>query len=188
MPCNAGYSGPLGGPCTACVPGTFKPASIDGVDEGEHGHSEIECSTCPEDTYQDESGAKSCKSCPSNSESPAGSDAKSECQCSPGYESDDEGVDGHADGHECKACPKLEFKTPVGAGKCEPCQGASHSDTASAVCKCNHGYSGPDGAGSGCAACPVHTHTHTITHTHTYTHANIEKLGSIIDISLLYVP
>jgi len=139
-PCNAGYSGPLGGPCVACSKGQYKPSEISGVGSyGEHGHSEHECFNCPADTYQDEEGSTACKGCPAHSTSPETSDAKSDCECKPGYESDDDGVDGHADGHACVACPKMEFKTPTGAGACAPCEGSSHSDTASAVCKCNHG-------------------------------------------------
>ena len=88
---------------------------------GEHGHSEHECFNCPADTYQDEEGSTGCKGCPAHSTSPETSDAKSDCECKPGYESDDGGVNGHADGHECVACPKMEFKTPTGAGACLRC-------------------------------------------------------------------
>jgi len=159
-PCNAGYSGPLGGPCTACTAGSFKPSEVEGqYKQGELGHSEHECELCSVHTYQDAEGQTSCKSCPSNSESVGeGTDSKAGCLCSPGYESDDEGADGHADGHSCVACPKEEFKTPVGSGSCEACEGASHSDVASPKCQCNHGYSGPDGSGSGCASCPPGTY------------------------------
>jgi hypothetical protein len=49
--CNAGFSGPNGGPCVACVPGKYKAVT----------------------------GSVACSACPSNSDSPDGSSSFTEC-------------------------------------------------------------------------------------------------------------
>jgi len=56
--CNAGYTGPDGGECSACPVGTFKDAA-----------GSAECLACPS----------------SNASSPAGSDHVTDCQCNAGY-------------------------------------------------------------------------------------------------------
>ena len=55
--CNAGYTGPDGGECTAC----------------------------PAGTYKDTAGSAQCSDCPSDSASAAGSDNVTDCKCHPGY-------------------------------------------------------------------------------------------------------
>ncbi len=55
--CNAGWTGPLGGTCTACVAGKYKAST----------------------------GSVACSACPSNSSSPVGSSALSSCTCNTGF-------------------------------------------------------------------------------------------------------
>jgi len=55
--CNPGYTGADGGPCSACVAGSFKPLA----------------------------GAAACEACPGNSTSAAGSALASDCKCAPGF-------------------------------------------------------------------------------------------------------
>ncbi|KAJ1467984.1 hypothetical protein T484DRAFT_2302239 [Baffinella frigidus] len=56
-PCPVGYSGSHGGPCSACLPGTYKATA----------------------------GSGSCAACPSNSASAAGSHDVADCACDAGY-------------------------------------------------------------------------------------------------------
>ena len=53
--CNAGYTGEDGGPCTACVLGTYKPAG--GRDA---------CTLCAAKTYQDTTASTVCTACPTS--------------------------------------------------------------------------------------------------------------------------
>ena len=55
--CNPGFSGPNGGPCTACKPGFYKSS----VGSGNNNN----CFSCTSGKYQDTSVAINCKSCPS---------------------------------------------------------------------------------------------------------------------------
>lgn len=75
--CNAGYTGPNGGHCTACVAGKYK------LTPGSH-----ECTSCPENTWSTEVGSTNgatCQECPTFSVSAEGSDTKSACLCKVGY-------------------------------------------------------------------------------------------------------
>jgi hypothetical protein len=106
----------------------------------QHGHGEADCLNCPVHLYQNQEGQTGCIPCPANSETTGeASQAASDCLCSPGYESSDGGISGHADANTCNSCHKMDFKTGLGPGACGPCQGASHSGTAWAKCRCNHG-------------------------------------------------
>jgi hypothetical protein len=74
--CNAGFSGPDGGPCTACVTGKYK--TLTGT---------ATCTDCGAGTYSAAVGASTsstCSACPSNSNSTAGSAALTSCTCNTG--------------------------------------------------------------------------------------------------------
>ena len=64
--CNAGYTGPNGGTCTACGAGTYKDSTT----------GSSACTDCSSGTYATVASAAAssslCASCPSNAESPAG--------------------------------------------------------------------------------------------------------------------
>lgn len=55
--CNAGYTGPSGGPCIACVTGTYKTTA----------------------------GTATCMTCPGNFNSPLGSSTLTDCTCDVGF-------------------------------------------------------------------------------------------------------
>lgn len=59
--CNAGFTGPDGGPCTACAAGKFKPLP----------------------------GPAECETCPTNSDSFEGASMQTDCKCSPGFSGTD---------------------------------------------------------------------------------------------------
>ena len=95
--CNAGFTGPDGGPCTACEAGKFKIAS--GADA---------CSSCGAGWYSSAVGSESdvCQPCPANATSPEGSTIITQCQCDSGFT----GVSGT----QCLACAAGKFKTAAG--------------------------------------------------------------------------
>mmetsp|Transcript_53544 Transcript_53544/g.127336 ORF Transcript_53544/g.127336 Transcript_53544/m.127336 type:complete len:687 (+) Transcript_53544:52-2112(+) len=77
--CDLGYTGPDGGLCEPCIPGSFKNAS-----------GPQNCSLCPAGTFSEEEGADSemvCEQCSGNdtTTSPPGSANASDCVCASGY-------------------------------------------------------------------------------------------------------
>ncbi|NBX18658.1 MAG: hypothetical protein EBR09_14990 [Proteobacteria bacterium] len=74
--CAAGFSGPAGGPCTACAAGKYKAAD-----------GSAACVDCGAGKYSSAVGAaqaSTCVDCPSNANSTSGSNAASSCKCNPG--------------------------------------------------------------------------------------------------------
>ena len=161
--CSAGYTGPGGlatdgvAACVACEAGTFKETN-----------GSAACTACPANTYSEEAGAHTsfvCVGCSADAQSAAGSDARADCKCNPGYS----GPDGDA----CVACVAGTFKTLPGPALCENCTADTFSATVGRQtsdcetcapqsqapagsdeaedCRCNAGYWGPDGGA--CAAC-----------------------------------
>ena len=163
--CDAGkYSTALGATtedvCQECEAGTFS---------GNDGSTE--CSPCPQGTYQGGTGATQCTECPANSYVETDSLVQDEyidvqdCQCLRGYY-----FDADFTGSECQPCPpgfacNNNVQTPCsgntystgGAFECTACpvnsvipDGGVQIDEAS--CKCDVGYTGPDGGS--CQECP----------------------------------
>ena len=176
--CNAGYTGPDGGECTACGQGKYKPSKGNATcttcpDHSSHssvarvsvtdcqcspayfGADGEACEPCAPATYKDVWGSSMCQKCPANSRSPAASDSLEDCECIPGYEG--------PDGGPCKACPAGKFDDPTtSSDTCANCPAHSDSEAASVKstdCKCMPGYTGPDGGM--CEECPEGTYKDT---------------------------
>jgi len=117
--CIAGYIGPAGGPCTVCVAGTYQSATD-------------ACSQCTAGKYSasdGRNGSDACLSCPTGTDSVAGSLV---CGCKGGWDSHT-GPDG---------------------GPCTKCSDWSHSNgIGDAPCVCSAGYPGPDNGV--CVACTI---------------------------------
>lgn len=82
--CNQGYTGPDGGPCTACDTGKYKVATGDAA-----------CTDCASGKYLTTVGAtleSTCQACPSNSDSPSASQALTACTCNVGHTGPDGGA------------------------------------------------------------------------------------------------
>lgn len=128
--CNLGYTGPNGGACTACVAGKFKDAT-----------GSADCTLCGANKYQPmstQTSITSCLSCPfANLESPEGSPALTDCQCSPGYFS----LSGE-NGQACTQCFSGRFKPLKGPQVCTLCQNGTFSPalgaSSSATCQTCH--------------------------------------------------
>ena len=111
-------------------------------------------------------GSAVCSDCPADSLSPAASTAVTSCQCNKGYTG--------TNGGTCTACLAGKYKTQGGPGECLLCGADKYStqvgmfdvagcsscpansqslegSNAITKCRCNAGYSGPDG--QACAAC-----------------------------------
>jgi len=101
--CSPGYTGPDGGPCLECLPGTFKKVN------GTSG-----CLSCQEGKYGNRPTAAShCNDCPFGSDSPPESDEVIDCTCNRGYSG--------PDGATCTACPTGNFKPEPGPSNCTSC-------------------------------------------------------------------
>ena len=156
--CNAGFPGPNGGPCIACVAGKYKTTS-----------GSVVCKDCVVGTYSTSTGvtlAATCLACPLNSNSAIASSASTACTCNAGFPG--------PNGGPCIACVAGKYKTTSGSVVCKDCvvgtystsTGATISTTcitcpissssslassALAACTCNSGSTGPDGGV--CSAC-----------------------------------
>ena len=129
--CLPGFTGPNGGPCTACETGKFKTAG----------------------------GPLACDNCPGNSTSVAGSTAITNCRCNPGYHGPDGGQCSacgvgkfsNTTGGSCMNCPENTYSGVLGAtssAQCLQCRDNSVSLVGSSVhtdCKCKAGYWTRDG-------------------------------------------
>lgn len=83
--CNAGYYGPLGGPCQLCPAGHVKTERLDRdtyIDD---------CIECPANTYEG-SRALPCYNCLAHSSSSPGSSEKQHCLCDAGRENADDDI------------------------------------------------------------------------------------------------
>jgi hypothetical protein len=166
--CNAGSTGPNGGPCEPCVAGKYKTltgtATCTNCGAGTYSSAgSTACMGCGAGTYSAAVGATAswrCSPCPSNSISPVGSSALTSCTCSTGSTGPNGGL--------CAPCAAGKYKeltgtvtcTPCGAGtysaavgataisKCSACPPNSNSPAGSAAftsCTCNTGSTGPNG-------------------------------------------
>jgi hypothetical protein len=76
-PCDAGFTGPNGGPCAACAAGKYKTAT-----------GSAACTNCGANRYSTATGATAvgtCQSCPANAQAPVGSTALASCLCNLGF-------------------------------------------------------------------------------------------------------
>ena len=182
--CAPGYSGPIGGPCRACVQGTFKDVrgseacsrcpmnSISPIASSDSAACEcnigftradgIACSACAAGTYKDVIGSASCSSCPVDSISGAASVSEAECVAATAAANARgecrEGYTGSIGG-PCIACVQGTFKNVAGSGSCQGCPENSMSPMASSdasACTCNAGHTGS--SGHTCTACAAGTY------------------------------
>jgi hypothetical protein len=102
------------------------------------------CTSCSSNTYKTAWGSSSCLSCPinTNSNGATGVAVITGCVCNSGWTG--------SNGGPCSACALNYYKSVVGSASCTAC--GSNSNTlgltgcASIIdCKCNIGYTGPDG-------------------------------------------
>ena len=155
--CDAGFTGPNGGPCTACAAGSFKA-----------GAGSAACTLCEADEYS-LSAAATCESCHANSSSEAGSDELADCECNAGFSG--------ADGGPCVLCAVGKFKDSIaneacsdcldnsfsefeGATSCVSCLDSSAHSTGRDRCLCNAGYTQADTVDTrpDCTPCAANTY------------------------------
>jgi len=112
--CNAGLTGPAGGPCQGCEAGKY----------GSVAAGNIGCQMCGAGKYSDKLGSTTCFSCPQYTMSPAGSNTTADCKCNRGYSGNN--------GGPCSACAAGQFKAADGSAQCLLCPGGSYSVLAAA--------------------------------------------------------
>lgn len=113
--CNAGYSGPSGGTCTACYMGKYK--SMPGPQQ---------CTNCANATYSSATAATTyttCLDCPLNSSSFMGSTARADCKCFFGFSTLKLGQPDSS----CKQCPTGTFNDILDAEACSKCTAGKYS-------------------------------------------------------------
>lgn len=127
--CNSGYTGPDGAACSACVAGSYKPATGSAV-----------CATCDTGKFSTDvarTDVATCQTCPSNSNTVGGGhDAPGDCTCNAGYTG--------ADGVWCDACVPGKFKSITGSSDCLSCGEGKYSTALGSV-------------GGTCTNCPANT-------------------------------
>ena len=160
--CTQGYSGPDGeAVCVACTNGTFKSEMGSGAciacEAGTYQEmvASSACTLCPSGKYLPVEGSKSlasCRDCPANTNTSAGSPLVETCLCNPGY--------GVTMDERCEACLPGTFKSSNAKDSCSDCPAGSFTDAnsiASTVCSlCIAGtFSSRVGASSPdvCTAC-----------------------------------
>jgi len=169
--CNIGYSGPDGGSCLACSPGTYKPVvgsalclncpsgtiDIDSSIDMLRDTVDNTCVACQANEYS--LSLVECTDCPVNTQSPEGSGDILDCICLVEYEKI-AGVCQPCSAGYVKASPGNQLCQACSAGsydlsnECISCLSNSNSPSSSSDivhCKCNAGYTGPDG--SACTSC-----------------------------------
>ena len=126
--CNAGYWGSDGGPCTACLAGTVKTStgSANCTDCGSGTYSTATaatvCTRCGVGSYSaavSASATSTCITCPSNSNSPAGSTVLTHCACNAGFTG--------PNGETCTACVAGKHKESAGSANCIACAAGKYS-------------------------------------------------------------
>jgi len=154
--CDIGFSGPGGGPCPPCRPGTYKDFN-----------GSAACLLCPGDSYQDRNGSTTCTDCPAQTTSGNGSFTVTNCSCVSGWVG--------PNGGNCSRCVPGTYKPEVGSMACTLCPTDTYSTLEGAIevsvcldcpsnaisdpgapnitdCKCRPGYFGPHG-GPWCSIC-----------------------------------
>ena len=128
--CAVGFTGPNGGPCTACIAGTYKTTT-----------GSVACTNCQAGTYSTTVGAtvaSTCLACPAGSgESCSGCPATTSCTCNTGYTGPNGGT--------CTACATQTYKSSTGTATCNTCavnSGSTCSACYTSGCPCNPGYTG----------------------------------------------
>ena len=149
--CNAGSTGPGGGPCDLCVAGTYKNVT-----------GSAQCTNCDKGLYSVQDGqtsSETCVQCPLRSNALAGSDEKIDCTCNAGSTG--------PNGTVCEQCVAGKYKSEQGNSACSSCRAGqylpeigaiddvcrdclSNSNSAEssvrlADCNCNAGSTGNDG-------------------------------------------
>jgi hypothetical protein len=139
--CNLGYTGPDGAACSACVAGSYKPATGSAV-----------CDTCVIGKFSTDvarTNIATCQNCPSNSNTVAvGQDAATDCTCNAGYTG--------LDGVWCDACVPGKFKAVTGSSACLSCGEGKYSTALGSVggtctnCPANNNAPAASGSPAAC--------------------------------------
>ena len=142
--CNAGFTGPNGGVCSACLPGSFKVQTGSGA-----------CEVCPNNTFSGDTGrSSSCVPCQANSVSAPGSASQAFCYCKSGY--------AHAVGMStCRICDPGTYNSQLGRTACSNCSVGLYSVNYGAIgsetcVSCPAGQWSPEGSPN-CNLCPVNS-------------------------------
>lgn len=143
--CEAGFTGPNGGPCTACAAGFAKTAVGSAV-----------CESCPAGRYASTANDE-CKRCTDDSTSPAESDDRHACVCNAGFGAETTTPFG------CTECPAGTYQTtePPALATCVACEAGKASDAVGATgCdECPERTWQPSTGQESCLACGLNSYT-----------------------------
>jgi hypothetical protein len=162
LTCNAGFTRPDAGPCTACVAGKYKTTSGSAActDCGAGTYSTstgatlaATCLVCPINTFS-RASASSCQPCQANAVSAVGSVSQEYCYCQSGY--------AHVAGsYACRICDPGTYNSHLGRMACSNCSVGLYSVHYGAVgsetcLSCPLGQWSPEGSPN-CNLCPVNS-------------------------------
>jgi len=128
--CNSGATGANGGPCSLCLPGTYKqgegptPNVCSECVAGKYSTTPNVCSECVAGKYSTTTGAVSsstCQMCPAASDSSTASSSPSNCKCGIGW------IHHDADTY-CRQCARDTYTNIVGSEMCIECTLAQYSN------------------------------------------------------------
>ncbi|KAJ1467163.1 hypothetical protein T484DRAFT_1564097, partial [Baffinella frigidus] len=150
--CRGGYHGNLGGPCTACGAGTFKPSA-----DTTSASNAASCTSCAEGYFSTDIGSisiSSCTACPTTRTSPIVGTPPGCTACEYGkYKT-------NAGSSACVSCPYTHITESVGAidvGSCQSCsRGMAADPNDRSRCVCDIGGTWVEANGddpAGCAPC-----------------------------------
>ena len=166
--CAAGFTGPSGGPCAACVAGKYKDAtgSAACIDCGIGTYSSTlaataaaACVACPNNTFSGVIGISNvlaCQSCQPNAVSVAGSVSQEYCYCKAGY--------AHVETEfRCNACTPGTYNSHLARKACSNCTigmySVHYNATGPETCQaCPTGQWSPEGSAN-CNLCPLYSKT-----------------------------
>jgi N-acetylneuraminic acid mutarotase len=131
--CIEGAEGPAGGPCTDCVEGKFKTWNVLFSTSASDS-----CASCPVNTYKSKNGSGSCTPCPAGTITiDTGATDLTMCQCGPGSAATATG--------RCVCAAGYWGEPRVRCTLCNGNSSSAQNSTLRTGCKCNPGYTGPDG-------------------------------------------
>lgn len=139
--CKQGYTGPDGGPCVLCEPGSFKDA-----------YGSAACAVCPENTfYPSKYNApfvqNLCLTCNENMQSVAGSFGNDKCLCGPGH---------YRTGMTCQLCAAGSYcPTSDAIFTCPAHMNSAVGSISVQNCSCVAGYFQTIQGVTPCIPCPV---------------------------------
>ena len=150
--CQPGFTRNVDLSCTPCAKGTYKDANAP---------PNTACMNCGAGKFSDVTQSQSeqnCNTCPSNSDSLAGSDEAVDCMCKPGFTKGAAPI--------CRTCEPGSWKSDTGNGACTPCgllrTSLQSGNTLQSSCVCIDKHADNGASDGQCVLCGDGTYRNTL--------------------------